>query len=774
MSKRIPRKLRAFYGSVKLESPRAQSLWLACRGMSNVFAATAEGAFSTEPPAALGPSDEGKTGEVAFLNPWAGTASFLPIEVFKPGTIPGLNGPMLLRGRVPAARIFRSSGTTAQDRAMAPFSADGLELYRAVAVRTFYDMLAIAQNLPPLKLRPVSLVPSTQAWPDSSLAQMVKWIGELWGRMDYLTVEDFATFTRRHRRRPLFVFGTALHWANFLDTGKRLRLPAGSVIIETGGTKGATIELKRADLYPMLSTALKIPESAIVSEYGMSEMASQAYDWKVPKLGDRLTPRIFRFPSWVTPGVMRGLCLGENSGQGALIVKDPMRLDFPAPLRTQDLVALSANGMFQLEGRVPYAVLKGCSLGVNSVMDGNFSTEAESAVGKKTPNSADGWNEFHLDPNRAATRLTAVRHLLDSLINDPRSVSDLQLELGSKSAASAALQDLAAAIPKNESEWLKAVQASLGLEAGHATTRCPQHWLVIPPANHSIAALQPICLAAIAGLRLSIRMPSEQSLRFITSFISALGREASVVQELLPASFRIGKNSMPAHVEGLLVYGSDETIVALSKASTIPVRGLGSSLCISMAEFPVNPKGVREIVRDAFSLGQRGCLSSRLLLMRAPEGGMSQIDLREFARSISDEFHEFWGDQIPWHLLVAIDHESASLDRRGVSWIRKDLNSPLLPIYEVQGDHQNADSLDAVLSERPFVLPILMVERKKFSTVAGRIMSHLRVKTIAAAHGWDSWGLPNLRKDQVVCLPGAANKATWLGTYESRGFFAVR
>ena len=769
MSKRIPRKLRAFYGSVKLQSPRAQSLWLACRGMSNVFAATAEGAFSAEPPT----DSEPEVGSVNFISPWAGKASFLPIEVFKPGTIADLEGPLPVVSRVPPAKVFRSSGTTAQDRAMAPFSADGLGLYRAVSVRTFYDMLAIAQNLPPLKLRPVSLVPSTKVWPDSSLAQMVEWIGELWGRMEYLNVEEFATFTRRHRRRPMFVFGTALHWANFLDTGKRLRLPAGSVIIETGGTKGATIELKRADLYPMLSTALKIPESAIVSEYGMSEMASQAYDWKVPKLGDRLTPRVFRFPAWITPGIMRGLCTGENSGQGALIVKDPLRLDFPAPLRTQDLAALSPNGMFQLEGRVPYAVLKGCSLSVNSVVEMGLPIEGESAAEKKAPPRSDGWNEFHFDPIRAATRLTTVRKLLDSLVSDPRSISDLQLELGSKSAASAALQDLTAAFPKNESEWLKAVQASLGLDAAHATTRCPQHWLVIPPANHSIAALQPICLAAIAGLRISIRMPSDQSLRFMTSFISALGREAGAVQELLPASFRIGKSSMPANVEGLLVYGADETIAALSKATNIPIRGLGSSLCLSVAEFPVNPKGVREIVRDAFSLGQKGCLSSRLLLMRAPDGGMSQIDTRQLARSISDEFREFWGDQIPWQLMVAIDHEAASLDRRGINWIRKDLNSPLLAIYEQDGD-QNAENFDTVLSERPFVLPIMMVERKKFSSVVGKLMSHPRVKTIAAAHGWDSWGLPILRKDQVVCQPGAANKATWLGTYESRGFFTVR
>jgi hypothetical protein len=48
--------------------------------------------------------------------------------------------------------------------------------------------------------------------------------------------------------------------------------------METGGYKGRTRELPGAELHRLDRGAFGIPASHIVSEYGMTELSSQAYD----------------------------------------------------------------------------------------------------------------------------------------------------------------------------------------------------------------------------------------------------------------------------------------------------------------------------------------------------------------------------------------------------------------------------------------------------------------------------------------------------------------
>ena len=44
-----------------------------------------------------------------------------------------------------------------------------------------------------------------------------------------------------------------------------------------------------------------------------------------------------------------------------------MRLDYPWPIRCQDIVELNADQSFKLIGRIPQSTLKGCSLLVDEV-----------------------------------------------------------------------------------------------------------------------------------------------------------------------------------------------------------------------------------------------------------------------------------------------------------------------------------------------------------------------------------------------------------------------
>ena len=95
--------------------------------------------------------------------------------------------------------------------------------------------------------------------------------------------------------QPVGVLGTAFSFVHLLDhmeaTGKRVILPKGSRAMETGGYKGRSREVAKPQLRRMISQFLGVEESDIVTEYGMSELSSQAYDrsggFQFPSVGPR-------------------------------------------------------------------------------------------------------------------------------------------------------------------------------------------------------------------------------------------------------------------------------------------------------------------------------------------------------------------------------------------------------------------------------------------------------------------------------------------------------
>jgi hypothetical protein len=157
------------------------------------------------------------------------------------------------------------------------------------------------------------------------------------------------------------LFGTAFGWLHFLDwceeNGKTFHLPQNSLVLETGGYKGRSREVKRTELHRLLSRTLGLSMQQIHSEYSMCELSSQAYSFRI---GKRM---LFRFPPWcrhrvVKPGTSTHVQKGE---QGVLEIQDLANVDSCAFLRTEDRVIHHPQG-FELVGRLPRAGLKGCSL----------------------------------------------------------------------------------------------------------------------------------------------------------------------------------------------------------------------------------------------------------------------------------------------------------------------------------------------------------------------------------------------------------------------------
>ena len=134
--------------------------------------------------------------------------------------------------------------------------------------------------------------------------------------------------------------------------------------METGGYKGRSREMPKAELHALISKKLRVPTDWIVCEYGMCELGSQAYDTIV---GNGLERR-FRFPSWARAQIVNANTGVEvNEGEAGLLrIFDLTNVRSVVGVQTQDLAIRRGDG-FELIGRVTKANPRGCSLALSEV-----------------------------------------------------------------------------------------------------------------------------------------------------------------------------------------------------------------------------------------------------------------------------------------------------------------------------------------------------------------------------------------------------------------------
>jgi len=262
--------------------------------------------------------------------------------------------------------VFRSSGTTNPTPSVHhhPYP----DLYRAVIDATFPQALLDGLDSPPM----LSLVPSRELAPDSSLAFMLDHAMERWGGPGSQSVigpagiraTDVRGFLAARQRdgRPSLVLSTAFSLVQFLDVLDRLklsfRLPQGSRIFETGGYKGRSRELSRDQMIGLVQERLGVGSAMVIREYGMTELTSHFYSHSQSDLKDRFTP-----PAWVRFRVLDPATLEEATpGEpGLLAVCDLANVGSALHVLTEDL-AIENEGAFRLVGRASGAELRGCSL----------------------------------------------------------------------------------------------------------------------------------------------------------------------------------------------------------------------------------------------------------------------------------------------------------------------------------------------------------------------------------------------------------------------------
>ena len=127
-----------------------------------------------------------------------------------------------------------------------------------------------------------------------------------------------------------------------------------TIIMETGGMKGKRKEMIREELHKQLSQGFGV--SAIHSEYGMTELLSQAYS-----LGNGM----FECPSWMQILVRDtedALTYVADGKTGGINVIDLANINSCSFIATQDLGKKNPNNSFEVLGRFDNSDIRGCNL----------------------------------------------------------------------------------------------------------------------------------------------------------------------------------------------------------------------------------------------------------------------------------------------------------------------------------------------------------------------------------------------------------------------------
>ena len=239
--------------------------------------------------------------------------------------------------------VFRSSGTTQTNRSRHYHNRSTLALYHASLWHWF------ARHL-------IDDSPNRLLFLLPTLGHGIHHVRQ--AVVDFL--HDCAT-----QNEPVTILGTAFSFVHLLDqldnNALEFQLPSGSAAMETGGYKGRARDVSKAELHRVITDRLGIPARRTLSEYGMCELSSQAYDGTLGQAN--AAPRLFRFPPWararvVSPETMREAALGQA---GLLQVTDLANAGSVLSLQTEDLAKRHEDG-FELLGRAGLAEPRGCSL----------------------------------------------------------------------------------------------------------------------------------------------------------------------------------------------------------------------------------------------------------------------------------------------------------------------------------------------------------------------------------------------------------------------------
>jgi phenylacetate-coenzyme A ligase PaaK-like adenylate-forming protein len=152
--------------------------------------------------------------------------------------------------------------------------------------------------------------------------------------------------------KPTLLIGVTFALLDFTDN-YQIDFPE-LIVMETGGMKGRRKEMIREELHYSLCAGFGV--GAIHSEYGMTELLSQAYS-----KGEG----IFNCPPWmriITRDTNDPFTLVGAGKTGGVSIIDLANINSCSFIATQDLGKVYADGSFEVIGRFDNSDIRGCNL----------------------------------------------------------------------------------------------------------------------------------------------------------------------------------------------------------------------------------------------------------------------------------------------------------------------------------------------------------------------------------------------------------------------------
>jgi len=271
---------------------------------------------------------------------------FLPIEFFKTHIVKS--------GAYKEEQVFLSSGTTGENKSK--HYVKDLSLYKKSYKNAFQQFYGNVKDYCIL-----ALLPSYLEREGSSLIYMITDLikksehkkSNFFLNNEGFLIDNLRFLVKNKQKTILFGVSFAL-----LDLAEKYEIDLSNVIImETGGMKGRRKELTREELHKVYKKSFNVSE--IHSEYGMTELLSQAYS-----KGNG----IFKTPNWMKifiRDINDPFSLIENNKTGGINVIDLANIDSCSFIATQDLGKKNNNGEFEVLGRFDDSDLRGCNMLIN-------------------------------------------------------------------------------------------------------------------------------------------------------------------------------------------------------------------------------------------------------------------------------------------------------------------------------------------------------------------------------------------------------------------------
>ncbi len=268
---------------------------------------------------------------------------FLPIQFFKSHQI--------LSSKDTIKETFTSSGTTGQNTSK-HFVTD-LKLYEQSFRKCFSNFYGNIKDYFIL-----ALLPSYLERDGSSLIYMINdmiinsnHLESGFYLHDLDALKNVLVSLESQNKKTLLI-GVSFALLDFVEMYK-LNLN-NTVVMETGGMKGRRKELIREELHNRLKKGFGV--NVIHSEYGMTELLSQAYSKENCR---------FKTPPWmkvITRDTEDALTIQNFGKTGGINIIDLANLNSCAFIATQDLGRVHDNNTFEILGRFDNSDIRGCNL----------------------------------------------------------------------------------------------------------------------------------------------------------------------------------------------------------------------------------------------------------------------------------------------------------------------------------------------------------------------------------------------------------------------------